>query len=82
MLSRHILRLGGEPSGKTGAFHDRIMALEPHPERVDLMNRGQGWVIRRIREILPRSGDDELHKELMDMLDVHERSIRRRPEPT
>jgi 5-formyltetrahydrofolate cyclo-ligase len=76
MLSRHIVRLGGSPSGETGRFYDRLMALETVDARIDLLNRGQAWVVRKLQEGLPRIGDRALHSDLTKMLRVHERNIR------
>lgn len=76
MLARHIVRLGGRPSGETGAFYEKLMAVEAIDARLDLLNRGQGWVVRKLQEALPRIGDNALHGDLTEMLEVHERNIR------
>lgn len=75
MLTRHIVRLGGTPSRETGAFYDKLMAVQDPAQRLDLLNRGQGWVVRKLREALPKIEDDALHRDLAEMLDVHERNI-------
>lgn len=75
MLSRHIRRLGGLPSSATGAFYGKVIALKERDQRLDLLNRGQGWVVRQLREALPRIDDSALHADLRDMLAVHERNI-------
>lgn len=75
MLRRHVARLGGTPSRKTGLFHDKVMALDGIGPRLDLLNRGQGWVVRKLREALPRLHDEALRRDLQDMLTVHERNI-------
>ncbi|MGH8629328.1 MAG: DUF6306 domain-containing protein [Burkholderiales bacterium] len=77
MLVRHIARLGGTPSRLTGAFYEKLAALERLDERLDLLNRGQGWVARRLREALPRIVDEPLRADLQEMLDVHQRNIER-----
>jgi hypothetical protein len=77
MLSRHVAGLGGTPSQATGAFHDKVMALPDWDARCALLNRGQGWVVRKLRDALPRIRDRALHRDLQDMLEVHERNIRR-----
>jgi hypothetical protein len=77
MLRRHVARLGGTPSRKTGLFHDKVMALEGIGPRIELLNRGQGWVARKLREALPRIHDDALRRDLQEMLTVHERNIQR-----
>jgi hypothetical protein len=75
MLSRQIVHLGGTPSHVTGAFHDKVMALPDLHAQLDLLNRGQGWVVRKLRDALPRIRDDALRQELRNMLVVHERNI-------
>src|SRR5206468_10451900 len=68
MLSRQLKRLGAIPSGKVGAFYGKAMAIPDVAERVAFLNRGQGWVVRRLPEILPRVRDDQLHAALAEML--------------
>ncbi|MBL26264.1 MAG: hypothetical protein CMM50_01755 [Rhodospirillaceae bacterium] len=75
MLSRHVERLGGTPSPKTGAFREKVMALEDEAARLALLDKGQAWVVRKIAEALPHLSDDALHADLVDMLDVHERNL-------
>jgi nitronate monooxygenase len=77
MLIRHIARLGGTPSRLTGAFHKKLAAVEALDERLDLLNRGQGWVARRLREAIPGIADDLLRADLQEMLAVHLRNIER-----
>jgi len=75
MLTRHIVRLGGTPSRRTGAFYDKLMGVGDPARRLDLLNRGQGWVVRKLKDSLGRIHDDALHRDLMEMLDIHERNI-------
>ena len=42
--------LNAEPSDKTGAFVDKIRALDNLDEKIQLLIRGQAWVARKIRE--------------------------------
>ncbi len=77
MLMRHVTRLGGVPSPVTGAFLDKLRALERVDERLDLLNRGQGWVARRLATALPRIVDPALRGDLREMLEVHEYNIKR-----
>jgi hypothetical protein len=75
MLSRELKRLGAAPSKKVGAFYGKAMAIADLGERIAFLNRGQGWVVRKLREILPRVRDDQLHAELVEMLRSHEANI-------
>jgi len=77
MLSRHITRLGGVPSTATGAFYDKLLAIDDMRQRLDFLDRGQGWVVRKLREALPGITDAELRDDLADMLEIHERNIAR-----
>lgn len=77
MLTRHVARLGGTPSKATGAFYGKVIALEAPAERIELLNRGQGWVVRKLRDAVGRIEDAALLDDLKDMLEVHERNIER-----
>lgn len=75
MLLRHVKALGGAPSSKVGAFYDKAMAIAELGPRTAFLNRGQGWVARKLREMLPRVRDDRLHADLTEMLRSHEANI-------
>lgn len=75
MLLRHVKALAAEPSPKIGGFHDKAMAIPDLVERIVFLNRGQGWVVRKLREMLPRVRDDRLHTDLAEMLRSHETNI-------
>jgi hypothetical protein len=75
VLTRAILRLQGTPSQKTGAFYDKAMAIPDLAARLDFLNRGQGWVVRKLDGLLPRIRDDALHADLAAMLKSHRDNI-------
>ncbi len=75
MLARHIKALGAAPSPNVGAFYAKAMAIADLGERIAFLNRGQGWVVRKLREMLPRVRDNRLHTELAEMLRSHEANI-------
>jgi hypothetical protein len=75
MLHRHVKALGAAPSSKVGAFYDKAMAIPDLAQRLAFLNRGQGWVARRLREMLPRVRDNALHADLAEMLRSHEANI-------
>ena len=77
MLTRHILRLGGRPSGETGAFLAKLRAAHSETARIDLLNKGQGWVVRRIRKDLARIADEAVRHDLEEMAKTHEANIAR-----
>jgi hypothetical protein len=80
MLLRQLKALGAPASTKIGAFQDKAMAIEALPERIAFLNRGQGWVVRKLSEMLPKVRDDALHRDLSDMLRSHEINIERASE--
>lgn len=75
MLLRHLTARGAAPTPKIGAFYDKAMAIADLRERTVFLNRGQGWVVRKLREMLPRVRDDGLHADLNEMLRAHEANI-------
>lgn len=77
MLVGHLRRLGEQPSTETGAFHGKAMAIVDLRARTSFLNRGQGWVVRKLREMLPRVRNDDLHADLAEMLRSHELNIDR-----
>lgn len=77
MLTEHIKRLGGTPSGGTGAFYDKLMARDGLAAQLSLLDRGQTAVVRMLADMLPRLRDDALHTDLQDMHDVHVENLSR-----
>lgn len=75
MLTRQIRCLDGAPSRKTGAFHDKAIAIPKPLERLAFLNRGQAWVVRKLEKIMPRVRDDALHADLKEMADTHRENI-------
>jgi len=75
MLSRHLKRLHVEPTTATGGFYDKLIAMDDYLQQLAFLNRGQCWVVRKLREALPRVRDPELAGDLRHMLDVHVRNI-------
>jgi hypothetical protein len=75
MLSRHIRRLGGSPSSTVGTFHQKAMAIADPLDRLAFLNRGQDWVVRKLKALVPRVRDDGLHRDLHAMLASHGSNI-------
>jgi len=69
------LWLEGAPSLKTGAFYEKAMAIPNVPERLAFLNRGQGWVVHKLKALLPTIRDETIHADLTAMLASHERNI-------
>ncbi len=70
-LFEAVRGLGAEPSDKVGDFYERTMAIEGFEARLAFVNRGQGWVARKLRELAPRIEDAALRATLQEMLDAH-----------
>jgi hypothetical protein len=75
MLLKQIERLGGTASPRMGAFHGKAMEIEDLKARLVFLNRGQGWVVRKLREMMPRIPDDALYVDLAHMLSSHVANI-------
>lgn len=75
MLDRHITRLGGTPSPTVGKFFDRFAEINGLKSRLEFLNRGQEWVIRRLQEDIPKICDESLRLDLAYMLKVHETNV-------
>ncbi|MBX3488698.1 DUF6306 domain-containing protein [Parvibaculum sp.] len=75
MLFRYIRKADGLPSLKCGAFFAKAMAIGDLHERLHFLNRGQSWVARKLRELMPRVRSDELYGDLKNMLESHESNI-------
>jgi Domain of unknown function (DUF6306) len=70
-LAAHVRRLGGAPSNKTGDFVDKVRAVGDFKGKLELLNRGQRWVIRKIDESLPSITDVQLQAFLRVMAKGH-----------
>ncbi len=75
MLLRQIRELGGTASPRMGAFYEKAMAIDDIAERITFLNRGQGWVVRKLRELIPKVEDASLSADLHHMLSSHVANI-------
>ena len=74
----------GSPEGarraaltRTGEFHGKAMAIVDLRARLAFLNRGQGWVVRKLREMLPRVRNDEVARRPRRDVAIHEINIDR-----
>ena len=74
-LAKVIKRLGGVMSTGKGDFAEKVMAEPTLPARLRLLNRGQGWVVKRLTALLDRDLDGETRPFLEEMRAVHARNI-------
>jgi hypothetical protein len=75
MLARHIAALDGTPSVKVGEFYAKAMAIDPMDKRLVFLNRGQAWVVRKLRQMLPRVRNERLYADFSEMLQSHEANL-------
>jgi len=69
-----ILLLGGHAGTDVGDFYEKCMAIADLPARLQLLDKGQLWVVRKIREALPKISHPGVQTQLREMLRVHERN--------
>ena len=74
-LAAHVRRLGGTPSNQTGDFVEKVRAVPDFKGKLELLNRGQRWVIRKINEMLPSLADQHLAAFLKVMAQGHQMNI-------
>jgi hypothetical protein len=74
-LGAHVRRLGGTASNKTGDFVEKVRAVGDFAGKLELLNRGQRWVIRKIDENLPSVNDPHLQAFLRVMAEGHRVNI-------
>jgi len=74
-LAAHVRRLGGHASNQTGDFVDKVRAVENFRAKLELLNRGQRWVVRKIDENLASVGDEPLRAFLRVMAKGHHINI-------
>jgi hypothetical protein len=74
-LAAHVRRLGGTASTKTGDFVEKVRAVEDFRAKLELLNRGQRWVIRKIEEQLATVADPHLKAFLVVMAQGHRVNI-------
>jgi nitronate monooxygenase len=77
IMLKWLAELGGEPSSRVGDFYEKCLAIPDIDTRVAFINRGQGWVVKKLRQMLPKIRDDVMHADLAAMLAGHEENIRR-----
>jgi nitronate monooxygenase len=70
-LVRSIKTMGGTPSEKKGDFADKVMAEPTLPARLRLLNRGQGWVVKRLDALLAEPLPESVSGFLADMRTRH-----------
>lgn len=75
MLTAALRTLRATPSQTVGGFYDQAMAISDVEARFVFVNRGQAWVVRKLKTLLPKVRDNQLHGELLRMLAGHDHNI-------
>ena len=75
VLIHLLLNAEVEPSAAVGDFYERGLALRKWSERLEFLNRGHGWVAKRIAAALPRIQDLSARAALRTMHESHRANI-------
>jgi hypothetical protein len=75
MLINSLQALEVTPSKAVGGFYDQAMAIPDVVARFAFVNRGQAWVVRKLKILLPKVRADGLHADLLAMLAAHDHNI-------
>lgn len=75
ILLKWIAHFGGEPSPRVGDFYEKCLVYSDLAERAAFINRGQGWVVRKLKQTLPKIQNEEMPADLTAMLRSHEHNI-------
>ena len=71
VLGRTMLGLGLKGSGQTGDFAAKVLALDDPRERLELLIRGQEWVVRKVLEAIETGPAREVAEALEEIREVH-----------
>ena len=58
-----------------GDFADKLLAIDGIVEQLRFLNRGQGWVARKIEALLPTLTDQAMRDFFSEMFDTHRKNI-------
>jgi nitronate monooxygenase len=70
-LVRSIKTLGGVMSEKKGDFADKVMGEPTLAARLRLLNRGQGWVVKRLDALIGENPPEAVGSFLKEMKTRH-----------
>lgn len=75
MLGRMILKAGKSGGSGVGDFSDKVMALEGDTSRLQLLIKGQDWVVRKLEELLTEDLPEGFSPDIREIRDVHVQNI-------
>ncbi len=70
-----LKQLGVVPSEKVGDFAEKLLSIDGIAEQLKFLNRGQGWVAKKIEALLPTLTDQAMRDFFTEMLDTHRKNI-------
>jgi nitronate monooxygenase len=76
VLIHLLLEAEATPTPAVGSFYGRGLAIDGWRERLEFLNRGQGWVARRLAEAIARV-PESARATLKSMHDSHVANIQR-----
>ena len=68
-----IMRM--DPNDGVSDFFEKCMAIDDFYERMQLLNKGQYWVIKKVEYALPRVIDSRIQQRLRQILDDHKANV-------
>lgn len=71
-LRECLMLLGAEAGHERGAFFEKCMAIANLGDRLELIDRGQRWVIRKLEALLASVEHPEIRVQLEAVLRTHE----------
>lgn len=71
ILGRLILRSEKRTGNSVGDFYKKVLALDGPVQRLNLLVKGQEWVVRKVDEAMELSVDPPLTGELSHIRQVH-----------
>lgn len=74
-LARSAEAYGGPVSGATGDFAAKVLALPTLAQRLELLIRGQQWVVRKVDALLETEVEAGTVSFLREMKEVHRRNV-------
>jgi len=75
LIGRSLVREAGSTTGNVGQFYLKVMALDDPVERLNLLIKGQEWVVRKLDEILSDWAEPEILGSLDRIRKVHVENI-------
>jgi nitronate monooxygenase len=70
-LGKMLLHIGSKGSGNVGDFADKVMALPDLTQRMELLIKGQQWVVRKIEELMEEKLPAGIAEKLDEVHRVH-----------